>query len=253
MGIQLALTPDSRWTIDTAGLAQAARDAGFSALGIPVDRVDPDAASAFAAAGLTCHELMALVVTDDEAQTVSSAQRLAQAAAVIGARWVNTVFLAGLTAETARTIKRCAAIFAAAGTGMAVEFSPLGPVTSIAAGLQVVAAAGTDRAGLLIDTWHFSFGDSTWQDLAGLPLEQIAYIQFTDAPPPESDRMMRETLHRRAMPGDGFLELERFASTLLDRGFAGVVSVEVLNRELRTWPVPDFARRAYEASARYWL
>ncbi|OAA27452.1 hypothetical protein UG55_1008103 [Frankia sp. EI5c] len=30
------------------------------------------------------------------------------------------------------------------------------------------------------------------------------------------------------------------------------MSVEVLNRDLRALPVPEFARRAYESSARYW-
>ncbi|OHV29010.1 MULTISPECIES: sugar phosphate isomerase/epimerase family protein [Pseudofrankia] len=252
MAVELALTPDSRWDIDTDGLVRAARDAGFSALGIPAGRVNTEAAASFASAGLHCHELLALVIAEDETATVFSAQRLAEAAAVIGARWVNAVFRVGLTDETAKVIERCAAILAEAGAGMAVEFSPLGPVTSIRTGLEVVAAAGTDRAGLLIDTWHFFLGDSTWEDLAHVPLEQIAYIQFDDAPVPESDNLMRETMHRRVMPGDGVFELDRFASTLLDRGFDGVVSVEVLNRELRALPVPEFARRAYASSARYW-
>jgi sugar phosphate isomerase/epimerase len=252
MAVELALTPDSRWNIDTEGLVRAARDAGFSALGMPAGRADPAAAQALASAGLRCHELMALVVSDDAAATVSAARRLAEAATVMGARWVNTVFQVGLTAETAQVIERCAAIFAEAGTGMAVEFSPAGAVPSIRDGLRVMAAAGPGRAGLLIDTWHFFRGDSTWQDLAEVPLEQIAYIQFCDALPPESDNLMRETLHRRVMPGDGVFELEQFASTLLDRGFAGPVSVEVLSRDLRELPVPDFARRAFEASSRYW-
>jgi hypothetical protein len=46
--------------------------------------------------------------------------------------------------------------------------------------------------------------------------------------------------------------LDRFAATLLDRGWQGVVSVEVLNQELRELPVPEFARRAYSAAAPYW-
>jgi sugar phosphate isomerase/epimerase len=64
---------------------------------------------------------------------------------------------------------------------------------------------------------------------------------------------MIETMDRRLMPGDGVLEVERFASTLLDRGWEGVVSVEVLNSELCKLPVAEFARRAYESCARYWL
>ncbi|OAA27453.1 hypothetical protein UG55_1008104 [Frankia sp. EI5c] len=126
MAVELALTPDSRWDIETGGLVRAARDAGFTALGIPAGRVDSHAASTYGSAGLSCHELMALVVSDDEAATVASARELAAAAAVMGARWVTTVFQTGLHDGSARVIERCAAIFAEAGTGMAVEFSPLG-------------------------------------------------------------------------------------------------------------------------------
>ncbi|NUU23135.1 MAG: sugar phosphate isomerase/epimerase, partial [Streptomycetaceae bacterium] len=93
---------------------------------------------------------------------------------------------------------------------------------------------------------------STWEDLALVRPEQIAYVQFCDAPLPESDSMWRETLHRRVMPGDGVFELERFASTLMESGFDGIVSAEVLNAELRELPVAEFARRAYESTSRYW-
>jgi sugar phosphate isomerase/epimerase len=252
MSVELALTPDGRWEIGVAGLVEAAHDAGFSALGIQADRVGADTRSTFSSAGLRCHEVMALLLSDDEEATVSSAQRLAQAAAVMGAPWILTVFRTGLNPETAKVIERCAAIFAEAGAGMAVEFSPLGPVTSIRTGMEIVEAAGAGRAGLMIDTWHFSFGDSTWDDLAEVPLEKVAYVQFDDALAPESDNLMRETMNRRVMPGDGTLELDRFASTLLDRGWEGVVSVEVLSQDLRELPVPEFARRAYTSTARYW-
>jgi sugar phosphate isomerase/epimerase len=115
------------------------------------------------------------------------------------------------------------------------------------------AAAGPDRAGLLVDTWHFFSGDSTWEDLAEAPLEMIAHVQFDDALPRLSEDQMDETMNRRAMPGHGTFDLERFATTLLARGWSGLVSVEVLSRELARLPVAEFARLAYASSARYWL
>jgi sugar phosphate isomerase/epimerase len=253
MAVELALTADSRWDISTEDLVEAARQAGFSALGIGADRVDATTAKAFKAAGLRCHELLALVLEDDEPAMLRWAGQLAEAAAVIDAQWVLTVFRCGLTDSIARVIEQCAGLFAEAGAGMAVEFSPLGPVMSIEAGLEIVRVAGPEQAGLLIDSWHFSFGDSTWDDLARVPLDQIAYLQFDDAPALDSDDLMEETMERRLMPGDGILELDRFAATLLGRGWEGLVSVEVLNRELLTLPVPEFARRAHDAAARFWL
>jgi sugar phosphate isomerase/epimerase len=252
MSVELGLTPDARWDISVADLVAAAGGAGFSAVGMAGRRADAACAAALAAGGLRCHELLALVVTADVEATLSRARRLAEAAAVVNAQWVLTTFAAPLGGETRPLIERCAAAFAEAGAGMAVEFSPLGPVTSISAALDVVKAAGVERAGVMIDSWHFFRGDSTWEQLERLPLDSVAYVQFNDALPPVSDDEMHETMHRRAMPGDGTFELDRFASTLLNRGWAGLVSVEVLSSELRELPVPEFARRAYQTTARYW-
>jgi len=253
VNVEFGLTPDGQWDIDVAGLVAAAGDAGFSAVGMPGRRADAACAAALAAGGLRCHELLALVLSADEEATLRRARQLAEAAALVNAPWVLTTFAVPLNPGTRPLIERCAAMFAEAGAGMAVEFSPLGAVTSIAAGLEVVKAAGVERAGVVIDSWHFFRGDSSWEQLERVPLDRIAYVQFNDALPPVSEDGMHETMHRRAMPGDGIFELGRFASTLLERGWAGVVSVEVLSAELRELPVPDFARLAYQTTARYWF
>jgi sugar phosphate isomerase/epimerase len=251
--VELGLTADPRWEIETSGLVNVAREAGFSTLGIGADRVDADAARAFQSAGVGCHELVALVVSDDETTMLTSAERLASAASVVGARWIITAFLgSNYGVGTAKLIRRCADMFNEVGAGMAVEFLSYGPVTSISQGLEVVDVVGIDRAAVLIDSWHFFFGGSTWEELQEVPLERIAYVHFDDALPPLSDDLLGETGHRRAVPGDGIIELDRFASTLLERGWHGLVSAEVLSRELRALPMLEIARRIHEASARYW-
>ena len=253
MTIELALTPDT-WRADPAAdLIAAASGAGFAALGLKEQDADASCAALLAAAGLRCHELLALAVTADEEATLRHARRLAAAAAAVRAPWVLTAFLAPLDRTTTPLIGRCAAVLAEADAGLAVEFSPLGPVSSIAAALEVADAAGAGRAGVLIDSWHFFRGDSAWEQLACIPLERIAYVQFDDAPAPAGDSAMKETMHRRVMPGDGTFELERFAATLLDRGWSGTASVEVLNAGLRRLPVPEFAELACQTAARYWL
>ena len=251
MPVDLGLTPDGRWDVQPPELLVAARDAGFAAVGVAAGQA-VSAAAAFKSTGLRCHELLALVITDDHDRTESFAAKLAEAAATVGAEWVLTVFQSGLGSESAASIRRCAAMLAEADTKMAVEFSPLGAVPTISAGLEVLAAVGAERAGLVIDSWHFCLGASTWADLASVPLEQIAYVQFSDALAPSSDPLMEQTLHRRALPGEGVLELDRFASTLLGRGWEGLVSIEVLNRDLRELRIEEFARRAARAYAGYW-
>ena len=65
--------------------------------------------------------------------------------------------------------------------------------------------------------------------------------------------MIRESLHRRAVPGEGILDLKRFAATFLDRGWDGMVSVEVLSAALRQLPVDAVVERLYATTAAYWV
>jgi sugar phosphate isomerase/epimerase len=249
--VQLALTPDGKWDIATPDLVSAASAAGFGAVGINAERVDAVAVEAYAAAGVRCHELLAFIVGDDESATLHDAEQLADRAQTIGAHWVLTVFTDKVPAER---IRRCARLFDDAGAGIAVEYTPLGAIPTIGDGMEYVRAAGeTARAGLMIDSWHFCFSSNTWEDLAAVPLDDIAYVQFADALEPEyRDRMIRESLHRRALPGEGVLELTRFAATLLDRGWDGTVSVEVLSAHLRDLPVDELTGRLYTTTAAYW-
>jgi sugar phosphate isomerase/epimerase len=250
--VRLALTPDGKWDFATPDIVRAASAAGFTAVGINDERVDSAAVDAYNAAGMRCHELLALVVSDDESDTMASAEQLADRARTIGAEWVLTVFTAKVPFHR---IERCAKLFDGVGAGMAVECTPLGAIPTIRDGMAYVRAANRGgRAGLMIDSWHFCFSDDTWEDLANVPLDDVAYLQFTDALEPEyRDRMIRESLHRRALPGEGVLELDRFAATMRDKGFDGTVSVEVLSAPLRELPVDELVGRLYTTTAAYWL
>jgi sugar phosphate isomerase/epimerase len=250
--LTLALTPDTRRPVDTATLAAAARAAGFTAIGMVSGRFDPGDAALLAGAGLRCHELLGLQVGPDAGATIAAAERLAEDAASLDAPWVNTTFVVEPGGAVDAVIARCAALFDAAGSGMAIEFSPLGPVATIADGLAAVAAAAGARAGLAIDSWNFCFGGSTWDDLERVPLDSIAYLQFADALAPVAEVNFEEAMTRRALPGDGILELDRFASTMLRRGWVGVVSMQVLSDELRALPVGEYCRRVHDAATRYW-
>jgi sugar phosphate isomerase/epimerase len=249
--MRIGLSPDQTWQLSLPELARLSAAAGFSALGVGIAEAGPAGADALSQAGLSCHELTALIITGNEAKTLGYAERAAQSAAAVSADYVLTT-VASLAGGPA-LIRRCADILAAAGTKMALEFSPLGVLGSIAGARELIELSGSDQVRVLIDTWHFFRGSSTWEQLETIPLDQIAYVQFDDALEAVSEDGMDETVNRRAFPGDGVFALERFAQTLLGRGWDGTVGVEVLSAELRTLPVPDFVERAYTSTARYWI
>lgn len=249
--MKLALTPDTRWEVAFTDLISTVGASGFTALGCPSAHATQETHRALEVAGLDCHELMALMITDNAERTLAYAERLAVAATTMSIPWVNTVFVAALSPEVAKLIARCAAILADAGTAMAVEFSPAGGVPGIAEGLEVMELAG-NGARLLVDTWHFALGPSSWADLEALPGEKIAYLQFTDAAEPASDDLMDETMNRRPLPGEGIADVQRFADVVRGNGFDGYVSVEVLNAQLCSRPVPETVTALFNAAARYW-
>ena len=83
----------------------------------------------------------------------------------------------------------------------------------------------------MIDSWHFRFSDNTWDDLAAVPLDDIAYLQFTDALEPDlvSALIREKPAPSRSCLAKAFSSWHRFAATLLERGYDGIVSVEVLS------------------------
>ena len=170
------------------------------------------------------------------------------------AEWVLTVVRTRLSDETAKVIQRYAAMFEEVGAGMAVEFTPLGCATSLQAGLEIVAATAPARAGLLIDSWHFCFGDSTWDDLLTVPLDQIRVCSVRQWGTPRIGQLLRgDSENGGPCPGMGYWRLDRFASALLcQQGWEGLVSVEVLNSQLIQLPVSEFAQRAHDTTVRYW-
>ena len=120
------------------------------------------------------------------------------------------------------------------------------------AALEAVRRSDPERVKVLPDTWHHFRGPDTWAELDALPLDSIAYVQFDDALPMVSDDLLAETLQRRTFPGEGEFDLAGYCRRLRAKGFDGVVSIEILNGDWRDRDPAEFARRAYESTARFW-
>ena len=191
------------------------------------------------------------MIGPDEEANLAQAEQLSIGASAIGAAAVVATFVAPLTDDTGRIVQRCAAIVAEAGAKLAIEFTPFGEVSSIPAALAIADLAGTDprrhrprrrpdRHLALLPRRH-----RLGRPRIRSPGPHRSRAVRRTAPEPVSDNGTHETINRRVMPGDGRFELERFASTLRDRGWDGVVSVEVLNKDLRALPVDEFAVLAY--------
>jgi sugar phosphate isomerase/epimerase len=257
--VELSLAPGAGQEIHTAAdldtYLGALADAGFANVSLSLEQLAgdlPRAAAMLATHGLRCRDVLALQVSRHEDTVFERTERLAEAAEALGAEFVLALFWSRVNEESIDRFGRCADVVNRVGARLALEMPPIGELNSIGASLAIVDAVGVDRAALMIDTFHFMRGSSTWLDLETFPVGTLGYVQFDDALAPVTDDVMHETVNRRTMPGDGEFDLDRFATTLRHRGWSGLVSVEVLSAELRLLDIGTFARRAFESCARYW-
>jgi sugar phosphate isomerase/epimerase len=247
---------------DLPGQIRAAARVGFA--GIGVDHRGTlahftrkrgslsDVAELLGEHGLRCFAVQDLTVTADERETLGLAEACLEAAAALRAEYVHCCFTAPIRADTIALLRRALDVARPAGARFSLEFLPWCEMNDVASTRRVIRECGAGDVKLLVDSWHAHHGPTGWDDLASLATDELAYLQFDDHPPLASADLFEETTQRRALPGDGELELERFAQLFLAKGYAAPVSVEVLNGEMRAWPRDKFAQRVYDAARRYW-
>lgn len=177
------------------------------------------------------------------------------AGAEIGARNVLVVSSEPEPARSAEKLARLVEHGKAAGLRVCLEFAAFTEVKSLAAALDIVAAAGPD-AGLLIDPLHYARTGSIPADLGGVDPHRLPYAQFCDATasgPPSSDvpAIIHEALDLRLMPGDGGLPLRELLAAMPPQI---PLSVELRSAALRDgWPHPAERARVLLEATRGWI
>jgi len=144
--------------------------------------------------------------------------------------------------------KGIAATLGAEGISFAIEF--IGPQTSrkepnvtvfdLNGCMEVVTAVGAANAGVLLDSFHWHTAGCKWSDLDKVPPDIIKYVHVNDAPDKPLDKQQDM---QRLLPGEGIIELPRLLRSLQKKGYAGRISVEVFNNDLKKLD-PDIAANA---------
>ncbi len=135
-----------------------------------------------------------------------------------------------------------------AGIGLALEFQKTSRFcASLDTALALVAQCGVEGLGVCLDLFHYYTGPSKFEDLAYLSPANLAWVQVCDlsGTPRElagdSDRIL---------PGDGDFATGPILDHLAAIGYAGGVSLEVLNPRLWAVPADRVADAAFQATSR---
>ena len=234
-----------------AGFAYFTPDCPAIAAWLEAGRTLPALAQKFRDAGTGCAVISVAAMLDGSDQQDRDLAFAAAAGEALGAQFLQVNVGAPDKASQLAALEQACRAVAGTGLKLALEYMPVSPLATLADTLELLDAVGHESAGALIDIWHHSHDPKGWETLATIPLSAIAYAEFDDAMPPASSDLINEMLHRRTMPGEGVLDCARFAGILRQRGFDGLVSVEVINREWRDRSVSDFARACHDTTRRY--
>jgi 2-keto-myo-inositol isomerase len=156
---------------------------------------------------------------------------------------------AAVKGDTVEALRRLAEVAAPYGVKLAFEF--LAPancsVRTLAQGWEIVQATGRDDVGLVLDTYHFFVGGSSWDSLEEFDLGRLFLVHLNDV---EDLPLEKLTDGDRLLPGEGVLPLGRILATLKARGYNGACSLEVMRPAYRGRDPLEYARAGKEAIER---
>ena len=189
-----------------------------------------------------------------ERRTQSDAMRrmLLEAAEALGGRHIKVgdffrtpVVMPQLIEAFAQLCKDAAAH----GTRIAYEMMPFCGINSLEKARELVVGAGAKNGGIIFDLWHIVKLGIAYEKVWQFPQEHVLGVELNDGYVknlPTQD-LAEETTQYRRFCGQGEFDVKGFTSRMT--AYRGPVGIEVLSKELRSWPLEKAARTAYETTA----
>ena len=146
-----------------------------------------------------------------------------------------------------RLIEAYAALCAEAaehGTKVLFELMPFAQINTLAGALELVEGANARNGGIVIDLWHIVKLGISYDDVARIPARFLGGIEINDGTFQAPWDLHEDTINHRRLCGEGEFDVRGFVATMLAAGYQGAWGIEVLNAEMRRWPLERIAQRA---------
>ena len=146
---------------------------------------------------------------------------------------------AGSVADPDRAVEDLAVLAdMAAGRGLRIGYEALSTSRAVRAypeAWDIVQRVGKANLGLIVGAVHTLALGGDFADLKDIPADRIFMVHMADAPSMKMDLKLLSR-HFRVFPGQGDLPIEDLYRTLNDIGYAGPVSLEIFNDQVRAMP-----------------
>lgn len=117
---------------------------------------------------------------------------------------------------------------------LALEFQSRSAfINNLQTATAVIEDINSPNLGLCLDAFHFYTGPSKLRDVAQLPVQRLFHVQLCDVA--DTPREFASD-SQRILPGDGDFGVTDLVQSLQGIGYAGTVSIELMDPQI--WQVP---------------
>jgi sugar phosphate isomerase/epimerase len=200
-------------------------------------------------------EFLADWFVDGERRRQSDLRRklLLDAAETLGGRHIKVGDFFNTPCPMPRLIDEFGALCreaAARRTKIGFEMMPFSRIDSLEKSRELVEGAAAKNGGIIFDLWHIVKLGIPYADVMRFPAQYFLGLEINDGylkAPPGMD-LVEETTGHRKLCGDGEFDIKGFLALLPTSGYRGPVGIEVLSKELRSWPLEKTATTAYRTT-----
>jgi sugar phosphate isomerase/epimerase len=150
-----------------------------------------------------------------------------------------------------RLIDSFAALCAEAGrrgTSILFELMPFATIHTLDETLTLLNGVGADNGGVILDLWHVVKLGIPYEQVRRIPLSFLQGVEINDGYLRNLPDFVDETTNHRKLCGEGEFDIRGFIDVMLDHGYTGPWGIEVLNAEIREWPLQKLVHRAWEST-----
>jgi sugar phosphate isomerase/epimerase len=134
------------------------------------------------------------------------------------------------------------------GTRIVYELMPFANINTLDDILALVEGADAENGGVLLDLWHVMKMRIPFEHLKRIPLRYLLGVELNDGMIENREDLHDETINHRLLCGEGEFDVPGFINVLYDIGYRGAWGIEVLNAEVREWPMQKIMERSFSTT-----
>jgi len=138
----------------------------------------------------------------------------------------------------------------ARGIKIAYELMPFSVIESLDLARELCEGAGAKNGGIIFDLWHIVKLGIPYDDVMRFPKQYFIGLEINDGylKTPAGMDIVTETTQYRQLCGNGEFDIKGFLAKLPGSNYSGPVGIEVLNKDLRAWPLEKVAPTAFQTT-----